>query len=1173
MISSITVQGGGTAVITVTAAQAVADAAALAKLTNATVDVVNTDDISVAEFLSERSAIESIGASFSILDTAANVGGNLAALDADRSLLSSITLSDSGVPTLTLTAAQALTLQDVLALGAPVNPSDYAIAVTDTAAAISGNFLALSDMPQISSVTLTDPGVPTLTLTDQQWEDGSSLLDDITNPTFGVTIDDSAGNIGDDLDSLNAAPQVTSIVINDGGYMDLAVEQVLDDTAALGKIANATYGIVVIDYAETIAANIDALSANGHIAEMATYDGPVPLTVAETIENRAVLSSGGIGINGAPVPVPVAIIDTAANVAAALGSLNRDPGIVSITLTDPGTPVLNLTAAQAANDTTALGEIVGPYTINIVQGSGPVSIADFLANQASLDAAGEIDISDTSANIAANFDALNSDWHVETITSTDNAPLGLTAAQAVGDVNALAEITNAGYTVAVTDMAAGVSSNLDALNRDTQVTSITLTDAGTPTLTLTAKQAANDAAALGKITNDAYAVAVVDTAVDVVENFDALAADANVTSITLTGSTTLVLSAAQALDDQALLGEITNPDYSITAVGSGADISANIDALNADAHVTSIFVADAAAPTPILTLTAAQALDDTTALGEISGPYALAISDSAADVAAELDALNGDGQIASITLTGSGIPTLTVTAAQAQNDTTALAKISNVPYVLGVVGTGSEIIDIGQPLQLANFAYDPTNADWQLDGYGLADTLTSVAGVVDASGNRFLLVGGGSEYTTAQAAVSAASDGDTILLTPGSDTNVDTDGKAITIEDVSAVGNAPNDNPPLVTITSPPEAGRFEFATIIGEVVPYGTAVVAGQTVTVTDNGVAAGTATVQADGTFSLDVALAYEGANAIVASATDGFGNTGTSAPVVDTLDDIPPTLTITSAAEISDVDAQTITGIVTSGGAATVAGPNVLLLEDGQILGIATVAADGTFSATVTLLDEGTNTIEVSANDNYGNIGNTVTVVDTLTFSAGYTLIGTAGGVILDGSAIPGAIAAYSLDNVTVNLATGTASLERLEHERYADRHRRGRGVRQRRHRHRRNWRRHAHGRRRRRYAGRQRGRQHARWHRRRRHGRGLWSRRRDSRPRGRHRQPQRGERERYADRDHGRPRFRQQRHPVRRRERHLVVQRHRQYPDRGQRSGDAHLERHRRHPDRQCRGQHA
>ena len=58
----------------------------------------------------------------------------------------------------------------------------------------------------------------------------------------------------------------------------------------------------------------------------------------------------------------------------------------------------------------------------------------------------------------------------------------------------------------------------------------------------------------------------------------------------------------------------------------------------------------------------------------------------------------------------------------------------------------------------------------------------------------------------------------------------------------------------------------------------------AGQTVTLTDNGTTLGTATVQSDGTFSAAVTLPNQGANAIVATVSDNFGNIGTSAAVID-------------------------------------------------------------------------------------------------------------------------------------------------------------------------------------------------------------------------------------------------------------------------------------------------
>lgn len=67
---------------------------------------------------------------------------------------------------------------------------------------------------------------------------------------------------------------------------------------------------------------------------------------------------------------------------------------------------------------------------------------------------------------------------------------------------------------------------------------------------------------------------------------------------------------------------------------------------------------------------------DTTALGEITTPYTIAISDTAANVAANLAALNADAHVTSIALTDAGTPALTLTVAQALTDTTALGKIT-----------------------------------------------------------------------------------------------------------------------------------------------------------------------------------------------------------------------------------------------------------------------------------------------------------------------------------------------------------------------------------------------------------------------------------------------------------------------------------------------------------------
>src|SRR5204862_6357978 len=75
---------------------------------------------------------------------------------------------------------------------------------------------------------------------------------------------------------------------------------------------------------------------------------------------------------------------------------------------------------------------------------------------------------------------------------------------------------------------------------------------------------------------------------------------------------------------------------------------------------------------------------------------------------------------------------------------------------------------------------------------------------------------------------------------------------------------------------------------------------VVGQTVTLRDNGTVLGTATVQSDGTFSANVTLPNQGANAIVATVTDSYGNTGSSTAVVDTLGSVAPTISGTRAGQ---------------------------------------------------------------------------------------------------------------------------------------------------------------------------------------------------------------------------------------------------------------------------------
>src|SRR5262249_27596460 len=159
----------------------------------------------------------------------------------------------------------------------------------------------------------------------------------------------------------------------------------------------------------------------------------------------------------------------------------------------------------------------------------------------------------------------------------------------------------------------------------------------------------------------------------------------NIDAIELTdsGTPTLTLTVAQVSADSDALSKITNPDYAIAVSDTAADVSPSIDALNDDTRVGSITLTDAGTPT--LSLTSAQALEDTNALGRINNVNVIvSITDTADNVASDLDALNGDSQIGAITLSDSGAPTLSLSVAQALGDSTALNKITNNDYSIAV---------------------------------------------------------------------------------------------------------------------------------------------------------------------------------------------------------------------------------------------------------------------------------------------------------------------------------------------------------------------------------------------------------------------------------------------------------------------------------------------------------
>ena len=169
-----------------------------------------------------------------------------------------------------------------------------------------------------------------------------------------------------------------------------------------------------------------------------------------------------------------------------------------------------------------------------------------------------------------------------------------------------------------------------------------------------------------------------------------------------------------------------------------------------------------------------------------------------------------------------------------------------------------------------------------------------------------------------------------------------------------------------------------------------------GTTVTVYEGSTSLGTATVGADGTWSTTVTLAGEGAHTLVARDTDAAGNTGTSSTAGYTLDTVAPVVAITSTGGLTNQASQTVSGTVDLADAGT----TVTVYEGSTALNTATVGADGTWSTTVTLAGQGTNTLVAQDTDAAGNTGSSGTISYTLDSIAPVAPTGLADAAIIAG-----------------------------------------------------------------------------------------------------------------------------------------------------------------------------
>ncbi len=197
-------------------------------------------------------------------------------------------------------------------LGLDVNAATVAsVTASPSGEADSGQQVLLT-LTMSEPVTVnTTGGSPTLDLSDGAIATYDSAA---SNPAAGALV--FAYTVGATDEDSNL--QIARVKLN-GAAIDDANGNAADLTAATTLLTNLQIGPTIPD-----------------------------LTVAEYVADPAAAEAAPKGFE---------ITDSAANVAIILDALNADPNLNSITLTDPGTPTLHLTAAQATGDTSALKTI------------------------------------------------------------------------------------------------------------------------------------------------------------------------------------------------------------------------------------------------------------------------------------------------------------------------------------------------------------------------------------------------------------------------------------------------------------------------------------------------------------------------------------------------------------------------------------------------------------------------------------------------------------------------------------------------------------------------------------------------------------------------------------------------------------------------------------------------
>ena len=250
----------------------------------------------------------------------------------------------------------------------------------------SGKYQVMVTVTDSNGASVTDDFI--LTLANQMTV--SQALAAPSGSLSNVGIDDSSANVLANLSGMNALVQgggLTAIAFTDTPSLTMPLIEVLQNLSAVAKFTGnftltipdaiagdasflndvtAVTSFAVKDTGASIFSNLDSLEtalANGKLTAVSMTDQTSP-TVALTATQLH--NDGGV-VALIASPFHANISDSAANVTAALDqlqSLAAKGDLGTVTLTDGGIPLLQISASQLSSDAQAIKDISGYFTLS-----------------------------------------------------------------------------------------------------------------------------------------------------------------------------------------------------------------------------------------------------------------------------------------------------------------------------------------------------------------------------------------------------------------------------------------------------------------------------------------------------------------------------------------------------------------------------------------------------------------------------------------------------------------------------------------------------------------------------------------------------------------------------------------------------------------------------------------